>query len=188
MASTSFSITTRSRKIAAESLKNSNLNVSYDVVVYDDKPSLNLQDSKEDDKLTTEELLVDLRCKLASCNSANDMLNEENKALKIEIESRNAKLLYLDEKLNNFLYKARINVGTQTVEVDSLIQPMKSIECQMEVQLSNTAFDYKAVNENSSVKQPSLENNTILQRAEPEETNSIQHSDTASDYEAEIYK
>lgn len=103
-----------------------NLNVSYDIVIYDDKPIVS------GEKLTTDELLVDLGNKLAASHSLNDQLHQEIIELKATIRSQKAREMYLDEKLNNFLIKKTADMNTQTIPCLPLMNDNNY--CQVESQ------------------------------------------------------
>lgn len=115
-------IRTRSQKSKLEALKE-NLNVSYDIVFHEDK----IETADETERLPADELLVDLRNKLASIHSLNDLLHDEIRELKATIEEKNAQLSFLDEKLNLVLNKQLADMSKQTIVCLPL---MNDKECQ----------------------------------------------------------
>lgn len=143
MAFPSF-VKTRSQKRANKSLKQ-NLNVSYDVVVHDDIP---LGNEKNGDKMTIEELLTDLRSKLATCQFLNDKMNEENQKLKTTIKTQEDRLQNLEEKLHNFLNKEQmVSIGIQTMDFETTTtEVVQNRECTTNMQLNqDTAVERHAV-------------------------------------------
>lgn len=153
-------VQTRSQK-RANSLKE-NLNVSYDIVVHDDIPSGN---EKNDDKMTIEELLTDLRSKLATCQFLNDKMNEENQKLKTTIKTQEDKLQSLEEKLHNFLNKEQmVRIGIQTMDFEtSTTEAVQNRECTTKMQLNqDTAVEPHTVVNHSSLRLPDCPENMAL--------------------------
>lgn len=97
-----------------KSVKATNLNVSYDIVVHKDDGKI-----VEAEKISTDEIIRDLRCKLASSHALNNQYRLELDQSKLENKVQHEKLLNLDGKLNYLLAKTQMtDFGTQTDHIN----------------------------------------------------------------------
>lgn len=111
-------------------VKRDAMNLSYECVIRKDT-----QEIVEATKLTMEELVSDLKNKLAASHSLNSALNDEIGDLKDQIKSQSTELMILNGQVRSFVsVRSRYReFGTQTT--DNWLTSIDG-ECQVDIRLS----------------------------------------------------
>lgn len=87
-------------------------NLSYECVVHEENGS-------QEHRVSSDDLITDLKNKLASSHSLNNQLTEEIELLRGELKSRETQLLILDGQLNKYIKAKQVilkEVCTQTLD------------------------------------------------------------------------